>query len=161
MFLKMHLICSACGRHDSKTFASHAARASQGIIPSHSTSVAYPRAPREPSAAPSSGYPVGAPTCLEIRYQAFIMSRNRIKLVIHTHTPHVGIGESCENGTHTHTLSQQAAVDLRHHQQGSSDAEPVQAQQSEQCVFVSCTPPHIAGTSSSERNVVVADTISN
>ena len=81
MFLKMHLIRSACGRHDSKTFASHAARASQGIIPSHSTSVAYPRAPREPSAAPSSGYPVGAPTCLESRYQAFIASRNRITWV--------------------------------------------------------------------------------
>ena len=81
MFLKMHLIRSACGRHDSKTFASHAARASQGIIPSHSTSVAYPRAPREPSAAPSSRDPVGSRPCLESRYQAFIASRNRITLV--------------------------------------------------------------------------------
>ena len=57
----------------------------------------------------------------------------------HTHTPHVGIGESFENGTHTHTLSQQAAKDLRHHQQGSSDAEPVQAQQSEQSVHAAVT----------------------
>ena len=75
MFLKMHLIRSACGRHDSKTFASHAARASQGIIPSHSTSVAYPRAPREPSAAPSSGYPVGAPTCLDEKVDTRPLSR--------------------------------------------------------------------------------------
>ena len=58
----------------------------------------------------------------------------------HTHTPHVGIGESCENGTHTHTLShKQAAADLRHHQSGSSDAEPVQAQQSEQSVHAAVT----------------------
>ena len=34
----------------------------------------------EPSAAPSSGYPVGYPTCLESRYQAFIASSNRITL---------------------------------------------------------------------------------
>ena len=79
MFLKMHLIRSACGRHDSKTFASHAARASQGIIPSHSTSIGHPRALREPSAAPPSGCPWGHPTCLESRYQAFIASRNRTK----------------------------------------------------------------------------------
>ena len=72
MFLKMHLIRSACGRHDSKTFASHAARASQGIIPSHSTSVAYPRALREPSAASASSGRNGPLACLESRYQVFI-----------------------------------------------------------------------------------------
>ena len=54
MFLKMHLIRSARGRHASTIFASHAARASQGIIPSHSTSVGHPRALREPSAASPS-----------------------------------------------------------------------------------------------------------
>ena len=78
MFLKMHLIRSACGRHDSKTFASHAARASQGIIPSHSTSVGDTRALREPSAASASRYPVGYLASVESRYQAFIASINRI-----------------------------------------------------------------------------------
>ena len=80
-FHKMHLIHSACGRHASKIFAAPAARASQGITIRRSQSVSHPRALREPSAAPSSGYPVGAPTCLESRYQAFIASRNRIRFV--------------------------------------------------------------------------------
>ena len=79
MFLKMHLIRSACGRHDSKTFASHAARASQGIIPSHSTSVGHPRALREPSAASPSRCRPRHLASVESRYQAFIASRNRIK----------------------------------------------------------------------------------
>ena len=81
----------------------------------------------------------------------------------HTHTLLMSVlGEfRATRGTHTHTLSQQAAVDLRHHQQGSSDAEPVQAQQSEQCEFASCTPPRIADTSRRKRNMVVEDTISN
>ena len=79
-FHKMHLIRSACGRHASKIFAAPAARASQGITIRRSQSVSHPRALREPSAAPSSGDPVGSPTCLESRYQAFVASRNRIKL---------------------------------------------------------------------------------
>ena len=81
MFHKMHLIRSACGRHDSKTFASHAARASQGIIPRHSPSVDHPSALRDPSAASASSGRNGPLACLESRYQAFIASRNRITLV--------------------------------------------------------------------------------
>ena len=61
-------------------FASPAARASQGITIRRSPSVSHPRALREPSTASASGYPVGYPTCLESRYQAFIASRSRIKL---------------------------------------------------------------------------------
>ena len=78
----------------------------------------------------------------------------------HTHTLLMSVlGEfRATRGTHTHTLSQQTAVDLRHHQQGSSDAEPVQAQQSKQRVSVSCTPPRLADASNSKRNVVVEDT---
>ena len=72
MFHKMHLIRSACERHDSKIFASPAAGTSQGITPSHSPSVVDPSALREPPAAPSSGCPWGHPTCLESKYQAFI-----------------------------------------------------------------------------------------
>ena len=71
MFHKMHLIRSACGRHDSKTFASHAAHASPGIIPSHSTSVGDTRALREPSAASASRYPgVGYLASVESRYKS-------------------------------------------------------------------------------------------
>ena len=81
MFLKMHLIRSARGRHASKIFTSHAAGASQGITVGCAQSVRHPRAPREPSAAPSSRDPVGSRPCLESRYQAFIAPRNRIKLV--------------------------------------------------------------------------------
>ena len=80
MFLKMHLIRSACGRHASKIFAAPAARASQGITIRRSQSVSHPRALREPSAAPSSRDPVGSRPCLESRYQAFIASRNRTKV---------------------------------------------------------------------------------
>ena len=54
MFLKMHLIRSARGRHVSKIFASHAAGASQGITVGCAQSVRHPSALREPSAAPSS-----------------------------------------------------------------------------------------------------------
>ena len=81
MFLKMHLIRSARGRHASTIFASHAAGASQGIIPSHSTSVGHPRALREPSAASASRYLSEYLASVESRYQAFIASRNRITLV--------------------------------------------------------------------------------
>ena len=81
MFLKMHLIRSARGRHASTIFASHAARASQGIIPSHSTSVGHPRALREPSAASPSRCRPRHLASVESRYQAFIASRNRITLV--------------------------------------------------------------------------------
>ena len=84
MFHKMHLIRSACARHDSKIFASPAACASQGIIPSHSTSVGHPRALREPSAASASRYTYrvgGIPCDVESRYQAFIASRNRIRFI--------------------------------------------------------------------------------
>ena len=78
MFLKMHLISSARGRHASKIFASPAARASQGITVRCAQSVRHPSALREPSAAPSSRDPVGSRPCLESRYQAFIASRNII-----------------------------------------------------------------------------------
>ena len=67
--------------HDIKTFASPAAGATQWIKIRRSQSVRHPRALRDPSAASASGYPVGYPTCLESRYQAFIASRNRITLV--------------------------------------------------------------------------------
>ena len=81
MFLKMHLISSARGRHASKIFASPAARASQGITVRCAQSVRHPSALREPSAAPSSRDPVGSRPCLESRYQAFIASRNRTTLL--------------------------------------------------------------------------------
>ena len=81
MFLKMHLIRVAHGRHAINIVASPAAASSQGITPRHSPSVSHPRALREPSAAPSSRDPVGSRPCLESRYQAFIASRNRIKSV--------------------------------------------------------------------------------
>ena len=77
MFLKMHLIRSARGRHASTIFASHAARASQGIIPSHSTSVGHPRALREPSAASPSRCRPRHLASVESRYQAFIASMKR------------------------------------------------------------------------------------
>ena len=54
MFLKMHLLRSARGRHAIEIVAPPAARASQGIISSHSTSVGHPSALREPSAASAS-----------------------------------------------------------------------------------------------------------
>ena len=82
MFHKMHLIRSACGRHDSKIFASPAARASPGITPSHSPSVSHARALREPSAASASRYLSEYLASVESRYQAFIASRNRIKLLV-------------------------------------------------------------------------------
>ena len=81
MFLKMHLIRSACGRHASKIFAAPAACASQGITIRRSQSVSHRRALREPSAAPSSRDPVGSRPCLESRYQAFIASRNRTRFL--------------------------------------------------------------------------------
>ena len=81
MFLKMHLIRVAHGRHAINIVASPAAVSSQGITPRHSPSVSHPRALREPSAAPSSRDPVGSRPCLESRYQTFITSRNRIKWV--------------------------------------------------------------------------------
>ena len=80
MFHKMHLIRSACGRHDSKIFASPAARASPGITPSHSPSVSHPHALREPSAASLSRCTLVHLASVESRYQAFIASRNRITL---------------------------------------------------------------------------------
>ena len=72
----------------------------------------------------------------------------------HTHTLLVTVlGEFCATrGTHTHTFRKQTAS-LRHHQQGSSDAEPVQAQQSEQCRHAATHTPRLADTSGSERNV--------
>ena len=79
MFLKMHLIRVAHGRHAINIVASPAAASSQGITPRHSPSVSHPRALREPSAAPSSRDPVGSRPCLESRYQAFIASINLIK----------------------------------------------------------------------------------
>ena len=75
MFHKMHLIRSACGRHDSKIFASPAARASPGITPIHSPSVSHARALREPSAASASRCPPGHLASVESRYQAFIASK--------------------------------------------------------------------------------------
>ena len=56
MFLKMHLLRSARGGHAIEIVAPPAARASQGIIPSHSRSVGHPSALREPSAASLSRY---------------------------------------------------------------------------------------------------------
>ena len=81
MFLKMHLLRSARGRHAIEIVAPPAARASQGIISSHSTSVGHPSALREPSAASASRYPVGYLASVESRYQAFVASRNRITSV--------------------------------------------------------------------------------
>ena len=81
MFHKMHLIRSASRRHANKIFASPAARASQGITIRRSQSVSHPRALRGPSAAPSSRCTLVHRPCLESRYQAFIVSRNRLKLV--------------------------------------------------------------------------------
>ena len=78
MFHKMHLIRSACGRHDSKIFASSAVRASPGIIPSHSTSVGDTCALREPSAASPSRCRPRHLASVESRYQAFIASRKRM-----------------------------------------------------------------------------------
>ena len=80
MFHNMHLIRSACGRHDSKIFASPAARASPGITPSHSPSVSHARALREPSAASASRCTLVHLASVESRYQAFVASRNRITL---------------------------------------------------------------------------------
>ena len=79
MFHKMHLIRSACERHDSKIFASPVAGTSQGITPSHSPSVVDPRALREPPAASASRYLSEYLASVESRYQAFIASRNRIE----------------------------------------------------------------------------------
>ena len=81
MFLKMHLISSARGRHASKIFASPAARASQGITVRCAQSVRHPSALREPSAASASSGRNGPLACLESRYQAFVASRKRITLV--------------------------------------------------------------------------------
>ena len=81
MFLKMHLLRSARGRHASKIFASTAARASPGITPRHSPSVSHARALREPSAASASRYLSEYLASVESRYQAFIASRNRVKFV--------------------------------------------------------------------------------
>ena len=82
MFHKMHLLRSACGRHASKIFASPAARASQGITLRRAQSVRHPSALREPSAASASSGRNGPLACLESRYQAFIASRNRIKICL-------------------------------------------------------------------------------
>ena len=81
MFLKMHLLRSARGRHASKIFASPAARASQGITVRCAQSVRHPSALREPSAAPSTRCTLVHRPCLESRYQAFSASRNRTKLL--------------------------------------------------------------------------------
>ena len=78
----------------------------------------------------------------------------------HTHTPHVGIGESCENGTHTHTPS------LTSRQQWISGIISRAAATQNRCkrssqskvYLASCTPLRLADASNSKRNVVVEDT---
>ena len=82
MFHKMHLLRSASGRHDSKIFATPAARASPGITPSHSPSVVDPRALREPPAASASRYLSEYLASVESRYQAFIASINRTNFFV-------------------------------------------------------------------------------
>ena len=77
----------------------------------------------------------------------------------HTHTPHVGIGESCEKrDPHTHSLTSRQQWISGIISRAAATQNRCKRSSQSKVYLASCTPPRLADASNSKRNVVVEDT---